>query len=202
MSAATAARPPLVLASASPRRRALLHALGVSYRVMVPRVDEAGSHPHSIRALVTHNARLKARAVAGRVPGAIVLAADTVVALDGRVFGKPRDRADARRMLRALSGRTHRVYSGVCIIDARNRRRWTDVRVSRVTFRRLSPTNIDRYLDEAKPWDKAGAYAVQDARTLIVDRITGSLSNVIGLPLDVVERRLRQCGIIVGGASR
>ena len=202
MSAATTDRPRLVLASASPRRRALLHALGASHRVIVPRVDEAAAHPRSIRALVSHNARLKARAIAARVRDAVVLAADTVVALDGRVFGKPRDRADARRMLRALSGRTHRVYSGVCIIDGRNRRQWTDVRVSRVTFRRLSPADIDRYLDEARPWDKAGAYAVQDARTLIVDRIAGSLSNVIGLPLDVVERRLRQCGVLSNGARR
>jgi len=186
-----------MLASASPRRRALLKALGLSYRVCVPRVRErsAARHAHP-QQLVRENARLKAAAAAGHLRRGVVLAADTLVVLGTRIFGKPSTRAAAQRMLQRLSGRTHRVYTAVCIVDVDRRRTTLDVAVTRVHMRRLSRTDIDAYLRRAQPWDKAGAYAVQDAGEMLIDRLHGSLSNVVGLPLDVVERRLRQCGVL------
>ena len=191
-------RPPsLILASASPRRRALMRALGLPYRVVEPRIEEVADGFSTPATLVRYNATLKANAVAARQHRGIVIAADTVVALGARIFGKPRHPADAAAMLRQLDGRTHRVYTGVCVIDVARRRRSLDVVVSRVRLRRLTPTQIATYLAHHRPWDKAGAYAVQDVERLIIDEVHGSLSNVIGLPLDVLQHRLRQFGVAV-----
>lgn len=186
---------PLILASASPRRRALLKALGLSYRLLVPRVREryAARHPQP-QQLVRENARLKATWAARRCAHGVVLAADTLVVAGRRIFGKPANRAAAVRMLRTLSGRTHRVYTGVCVVDVDRARTTLDVAVTRVRMRRLSQADIEAYVRRARPWDKAGAYAVQEAGEMLIDSMNGSLSNVVGLPLDVVERRLRQCG--------
>ena len=189
--------PTLILASASPRRRLLLRALGLSYRVVEPRVEEHADGFRSPAAMVRHNASLKADAVAARRRRGLILAADTVVALGGRIFGKPRDPAEAASMLRRLGGRTHRVYTGVCVLDLARRRRFLDVAVSRVRLRRLTNRQIAAYLAHHRPWDKAGAYAVQDVERLIIDEVHGSLSNVIGLPMAIVQRRLRQCGVAV-----
>ena len=188
---------PLILASASPRRRALLKALGLSYRILVPRVREcsAARHAHP-QQLVRQNARLKAAAAAKQVRRGVVLAADTLVVLGARIFGKPANRAAAQRMLQCLSGRTHRVYTAVCLVDVERQRITCDVAITRVHMRRLSHLEIAAYLRRAQPWDKAGAYAVQDAGEMLIDRLHGSLSNVVGLPLDVVEHRLRQCGVL------
>lgn len=187
--------PPLILASASPRRRALLRALGLRYRVIVPTVKEAHHDGLSPSRLVRHNARLKAATVAAGLQAGIVLAADTLVVLDGRLFGKPRDAAGAARMLRRLSGRTHVVYTGVCLADAQRGRRFSGVAATRVTIRRLSDAEIRRYVRGAAPMDKAGAYAVQHWDRMIVDRVEGSLSNVIGLPLHLVQQGLRRLGV-------
>lgn len=188
---------PLILASASPRRRALMRALGLSCRVIEPRIEEHAGGFRSPAALVRRNASLKAASVVARRRRVIVIAADTVVALGARVFGKPRSPSEAAAMLRALGGRTHRVYTGVCVIDVARRRRFLDVAVSRVRLRRLTVAQIAAYLDHHRPWDKAGSYAVQDVERLIIDEVHGSLSNVIGLPLGLLQRRLRQCGVAV-----
>ena len=187
---------PVVLASESPRRRALFQAFGIPFRVAVPRVQELHDERLTPAQLVRHNARLKADALAGSLADGVVVAADTVVALGARCFGKPKSADEARRMLTRLSGRTHQVYTGVCIIDAQRTRRWVDVISTNVTMRKLSPRDIARYVARMAHWDKAGAYAVQDLENLLIDRVDGSLSNVIGLPLHVVERRLRQCGVL------
>lgn len=184
----------VILASASPRRRALLTSLGVRHRVVVPRVEEADHNSLPPAALVKHNAQLKAKAVADKVAGGIVLGADTIVVLGGRIFGKPRNAQAAAHMLRQLGGRTHTVYTGVCLLDPRRHRRFVAVSTTRVTLRRLSSAAIRRYLRGAAPWDKAGAYAVQEWDHMVVDDIRGSLSNVIGLPLHLVEEGLRQLG--------
>ena len=173
-----------------------MDALGLSYRILVPRVRERQPSRHRPQALVQLNARLKAEWAAARLTHGVVLAADTVVVLGRRIFGKPAGRAMAVRMLRALSGKTHRVYTGVCVVDVDKRRTTLDVSVTRVRMRRLSPADINAYVRRAKPWDKAGAYAVQDAGEMLIDRLHGSLSNVVGLPLDVVEKRLRRCGLV------
>jgi septum formation protein len=185
----------IILASASPRRSALLRALGLRYRVVAPRVKETRHGGLPPARLVQANARLKAEAVAaGRAQG-VVLGADTIVALRGRLFGKPRDRASAARMLRALSGKTHVVYTGLCLLDVASGRRFAGVAATRVRIRSLSDDEIRRYLRDAAPWDKAGAYAVQHWDRMIVDEVRGSLSNVIGLPLHLVEQGLRRLGV-------
>ncbi len=173
-----------------------MDALGVSYRVVVPRVREWSTPRHRPQELVRRNARLKAEWVAARQSRGVVLAADTLVVLGKHVFGKPAGHAAAARMLTHLSGKTHRVYTGVCVVDVDRGRTVLDVAITRVRMRRLSPAAIEAYLRRAKPWDKAGAYAVQEAGGILVDQLHGSLSNVVGLPLDVVERRLRQCGLL------
>jgi septum formation protein len=189
---------PIILASASPRRRELMQVFGLPYRVIVPATDELDDERMPPRRLVRHNASTKADAVARGQRRGVIIAADTTVALDGRCFGKPRDAAHARRMLRQLSGRTHQVYTAVCIVDVDRSRRWLDVAVTAVRFRRLSAAEITRYVANRAHWDKAGAYAVQDLRALLIDRIAGSLSNVIGLPLHLVQRRLTDCGLLNG----
>ena len=139
-------------------------------------------------------ARRKALAARQSYPGQTVLGADTLVYCAGQVLGKPRDEADARRMLRALSGTWHEVYTGVCVVDAEGRE---DVRsdVSRVQFVPLDEETIERYVSSGEPMDKAGAYAVQGMAGMYVKRIEGSYSNVIGLPMALVRDMLRAAGI-------
>lgn len=187
---------PLILASASPRRRVLLRTFGLPFRVVTPRVNETHDRRVPPAKLVQRNAVRKAEAAARALASGVIVAADTLVVLDGRIFGKPRTARQADRMLRVLSGRTHRVYTGVCTLDLARRRRYVDVASTRVTMRGLSDGQIRRYLRGRAPWDKAGAYAVQDMPSMLIDRVDGSLSNVVGLPLHLVERRLRQCGLL------
>ncbi len=174
-----------------------MRALGLTCRVIEPRIEEVADGFLTPTSLVRHNAALKADAVAARCSSGVVIAADTVVALGARIFGKPRNPSDAARMLQALGGRTHRVYTGVCILDLARHRRSLDVAVSRVRLRRLTPRQIAAYLAHHRPWDKAGAYAVQDVERLIIDEVHGSLFNVIALPLELLQRRLRQFGVSV-----
>jgi septum formation protein len=174
---------PLILASASPRRRELLARLGLPFEVAASDVPET-SHPGEDSATFARRmAHEKATAVVGHCPGSSVLAADTVVVVDDAIFGKPKDRHDARRMLRALSGRTHRVLTAVALVDPAATLR--DVVVeSHVEFRELTPLDIERYLDSGEPFDKAGAYAVQGLAEQFVVEVRGSYSNVVGLPLE------------------
>jgi septum formation protein len=178
--------PHLILASASPRRRELLGALGVEFEVVVPDVEEVcdGAAPAD---LVVENARRKARAVAaGAGEGALVLGVDTDVALDGRLIGKPADERGARARLEALAGRTHEVLSGLALLasgpgaEASER---VAVERSWVTFAPLGTPAVDRYIASGEWRDRAGAYAVQGLGSMFVARVEGDLSNVIGLPL-------------------
>jgi len=182
---------PLVLASASPRRRELLARLGIAFDVVasdVPETPLPGEHPEHF---AQRAARDKSVEVARRCPGRYVLAADTVVVIDDTILGKPVDRDDARRMLQALSGRTHRVLTAVALIDPQQRIEELLVQ-SRVEFRRLTAGEVEDYLDSGEPFDKAGAYAVQGRAQQFVVRVDGSLSNVIGLPMDEVAALLRR----------
>jgi nucleoside triphosphate pyrophosphatase len=164
-----------------------LAALGVDFEVVVPEVEEVseGAEPAD---LVAENARRKARAVAARVgKGALVLGVDTDVALDGRLLGKPADERGARERLEALSGRTHEVLSGLVVLapqpaPAPPEERATFER-SLVTFARLPPAAVERYIDAGEWRDRAGAYAAQGLGSMLVERVEGDLSNVIGLPL-------------------
>lgn len=184
-------RPPVVLASASPRRRDLLRAIGVEAAVAPTDTDESildGEDPFDAAERL---ARAKARAAAP--DDALVLAADTIVVLDGRALGKPVDRDDARRMLRALSGRTHGVVTGVAlrlggeVVSGRD--------VTEVVFAPLSDDEIERYVATGEPDDKAGAYALQGFAGLFVERIDGTPSNVVGLPVRLVAQLARRLGV-------
>lgn len=188
--------PPLILASASPRRHELLASLGVKFQVHVAQVVEQEERNRNPRELVAHNAALKADWVAARHPDAWVLGADTTVFVDDQVLNKPGDMTEARAMLRELSGRTHAVFTGLSL-----RRQATGSRVDRgeesqVVFRTLDETLIERYLSLVHTLDKAGGYAIQEHGELIVDHYEGSLSNIIGLPLDSTKQILTDVGLL------
>ena len=172
--------PRLVLASGSPRRHALLASAGVRFSAEAPDIDESLLDGEEPAAYVERLAVEKAAAVT-IVPRDVILAADTTVAVDRQIFGKPVDARDARRMLLALSGRAHDVHTGVAVVvDGRTR---TAVATTRVTMAAYDDEDIDWYVRTAEPLDKAGAYAMQGAGGGLVERIDGSVSNVIGLPL-------------------
>jgi len=178
-----------VLASGSPRRRELLRRAGIRFRVRTAEVDERVRKGETPRAHVRRLAQAKAEAV--WQPGERVLGADTVVVVDDEILGKPRNAREARRMLRLLSGREHRVLTGVCLMERDGRRR-AGVAGTRVWFRRLSRAEIDHYIEGGEPFDKAGAYAIQGQASRFVERIAGCYSNVVGLPVSRVYDMLAQ----------
>jgi len=176
----------IILASLSPRRDQLLRDCGLNFLVYSEPTEEkdfAGRPSRTVR----YNAEKKARAVARAHPAAAVIAADTVVYLK-KILGKPADLREAEEMLRLLSGRTHRVYTGVSLYLTASRRMETRVGISKVSFKKLKSDTIRAYLRLVNTLDKAGAYAVQEHGELLVDRVDGSLSNVIGLPLEELAR--------------
>lgn len=177
----------MILASASPRRKELLSSMGIAFEVIVADAQEATEGSPDV--LVMENAALKATAVAALHPDRMVLGSDTVVCVDGRVLGKPKDEEDAFCMLRALSGREHQVYTGVCLIKDGKK----DVRCDKtdVFFTSLSDEEIRDYIRTGEPMDKAGAYAIQGIAGMFVEKICGSFSNVIGLPTSLVRQMLK-----------
>jgi septum formation protein len=170
----------LVLASRSPRRRAILEQLGVEFRVEPPEVEELSEGEP--RTLVLENALRKARAVEGER----VLGVDTAVVLDGRALGKPRDAAEAERFLRELSGREHEVMSGIALRDAAGVR--SDVAVTLVRFRELDERTVDWYVSRGEWGDCAGGYAIQGKGAALVEEIEGDFWNVVGLPVPALMR--------------
>jgi len=189
-------RPHLILASGSPRRRELLTDAGYEFEVVSARVDEVSDSWLTIRELTIRNAARKAAVASGIWRDAVVLAADTLVAIDGEVLGKPADLDEARRMLRRLSGCSHEVWTGVRINEAARGRTRSFHEMSRVHFRKLNDLAIRDYLGKIDPLDKAGAYAAQGHGTEIIERIDGSYSNVVGLPMEKTSSALRALGII------
>ena len=184
----------LILASGSPRRRQLLEQIGLTFVVRSSDVDESVSPGLTPAQVVESLSARKGEAVAAEaVPGDLVLSADTVVALDGAILGKPRDRAEAEAMLTALSGRTHQVYTGVTLLQ--DGRRLTEHEVTAVTFRPLSPGEIAAYVSTGEPMDKAGAYGIQGLGALLVERLEGDYFNVMGLPLCRLGEMLAQFGV-------
>lgn len=195
-SAAVSPSDPLILASASPRRRELLGALGVRFEVVVANVTEHEDPTLDPRVMVARNSALKADAVAALHPRAWVLGADTTVFIDGHALNKPADLDAARAMLRRLSGRTHTVFTGVVLRhEARGVREELGV-ASEVEFRALLDADIEEYLRLVHVLDKAGAYAIQEHGERIVASRRGSLSNIIGLPQDEVRELLTRHGIL------
>jgi septum formation protein len=178
----------LILASASPRRHELLLAAGIPHLVRPAAIAEERRAGESPSAFVQRLAEEKAQAIS-REPGDIALGADTIVSLGRTVFGKPSDLADASRMLRALSGRKHSVYTGICILS--DRRSIVDLARTHVTFAHLSEREIQDYTRSGEPLDKAGAYAVQGLASKFVLSIEGCYQNVVGLPVSLVYSHLK-----------
>jgi septum formation protein len=187
--------PRFILASGSPRRRQLLSETGYEFEVISPPVDEVAHDWLTIRELTIWNAARKAARVSELAPDAVVLAADTLVAIDGEVLGKPRDLEHAAQILRRLSGRAHEVWTAVRISHAACGRTQSFHEMSRVLFRALDDQAIRDYLAKIDPLDKAGAYAAQGHGAEIIERIEGSYSNVVGLPMEKTVRALRAFGV-------
>jgi septum formation protein len=185
----------LVLASASPRRRELLRWLVAEYELDTAEVDESPGAGEAAAVLVARLARTKAEAVAVRRPDAWILAADTIVEIDGDILGKPADAPGAVAMLGRLSGREHRVITGFTLLAPGGEDRSATVE-SRVLFRPLDRQRIESYVATGEPLDKAGAYAIQGRGAGLVARVDGSFTNVIGLPLAEVGAVLGEAGLL------
>jgi septum formation protein len=182
--------PPLLLASASPRRRSLLAEHGYVFTVAPADIEEVSPAHLSPGEIVLCNARAKAACLARHHPRSLVLGVDTVVEFQGEVLGKPRDLAAAKAMLSRLNGQTHAVYSGVWLIHAAGRQSHGFVEITRVHFHRRTAARRDAYLARIGPLDKAGAYAAQDDEGEMIRRFEGSFSNVIGLPMERLAKVL------------
>jgi len=187
----------IVLASASPRRKELLEQMGLQFEVDPADHDEgkaSASEPHGMAMELSLG---KASAAARKHRKAIIIAADTLVVLEGGVFGKPRTNAQARGMLRALNGRAHSVITGFTILDTGSGRVLSKSVETRVHMRKLTLKEIDDYVRTREPLDKAGGYAIQGRGAVLVDRIDGDYSNVVGLPLSALAESLREFGVKV-----
>ncbi|MCL5104374.1 MAG: Maf family protein [Armatimonadetes bacterium] len=192
--------PPLdiILASASPRRRELLSLIFEDFQVL-PSEFEESEVPADLPPVrhVEYSATMKARDVAAKHPGSLVIGADTIVVVRDQILGKPADAADAGRMLRGLSGRTHEVYTGLAVILGDMER--TGVECTDVTFRKLTDEMISRYISSGEPMDKAGAYAIQGRASVLIKSIRGCYFNVVGLPLYRLSTMLEEFGVAVIG---
>jgi septum formation protein len=183
--------PPLILASASPRRAELLRLLKLNFRIIPSAATEVWDEQLSPFEVCQLNARRKARAVAKKNPDSLVLGADTLVFLDGEIMGKPTSPADAERMLTRLQGRTHQVVTGISLIHLRAHRERIFAVSTEVMFHLLDAGQIRDYLAKVNPLDKAGAYAIQEHGDLIISEISGSYSNVVGLPVERLKGEIQ-----------
>lgn len=186
---------PIILASNSPRRKELLRQIGVDFTSDPADVDERMLSGETPEAYAIRVALDKARVAAGRAKSGIVIGADTIVVLDNTVFGKPADAQDAERMLLALSGRMHRVITGLAMMDIVTAKVLTRASVTRVWFRNITRNEIIAYVKSGEPLDKAGAYGIQEKGALLVERIEGCYFNVVGLPLSLLGEMLSEFGI-------
>ena len=193
MPAATNSR--LILASASPRRKELLASLGVSFEIIPAEVTEHESPDADPREMVKHNAALKADWVAARHPEATVIGADTTVFIDRTVLNKPRDLTEARAMLKLLAGRTHTVFTGLAIRRQSDGLKLDQGVASEVTLKAFDDATIALYLSRVHTLDKAGGYAIQEQGDLIIAGFTGSLTNIVGLPLEEMKQLLTRAGL-------
>ena len=184
---------PLILASGSPRRRELLARMGYSFEICTPDVDEhvTGRARDIVRTL----AERKARAAAAHYDDGVIIASDTLVSLDGAPLGKPAGEREAHEMLSALSGREHEVFTGVCVLDAKTGSTETRTVRTGVTFRDLTPGEIDAYIATGEPMDKAGAYAIQGGAAPFVEALDGEFENVVGFPVAEVREMLSKFGM-------
>ena len=189
----------IYLASTSPRRRDLLRRLGLRFQVMTPVANEepdalglkVGSVPARYAVAC---AKAKALSVAGRTETGLVIGVDTIVVCGKQILGKPRSKAEARRMLNMLSGRTHSVVSGVAVVRMPEQGVFTASETTEVSFRKLGTDEIEQYVAGPEPYDKAGAYGIQEQAGIFVSRVSGCLLNVVGLPVPLLLELLRKSG--------
>jgi septum formation protein len=191
--------PEIILASSSPRRKQLLKALGIRFSVHPSNIREKTPYKRP-SAIVIDLALQKAESVAAKHKDGLVVGADTIVVLNGDIIGKPRDRGDALRMLRKLSGSYHRVYTGLAVIDARTGKTATAFEMSKVKMRSLGGGELKRL--SGKHMDKAGAYAVQEKDDAFVENIEGDYFNVVGLPVELLKKMLLKFGVRISLFSR
>jgi septum formation protein len=184
----------LVLASASPRRQELLRNGGIAFEVQPAHINEDPLPGEQAKECAQRLAQEKALAIAKKRPDDAVLGADTVVVIEHQILNKPVDAADAARMLRLLSGRTHQVITGVCVVA--NGQSLVDSEITSVTMSEISEREVSEYVETGEPMDKAGAYAIQGRASRWIPRIEGDYSNVVGLPIARVYRMLQQAGAI------
>ena len=185
----------IILASASPRRKELLKQLGLEFEVAPSEYPEDLVKKLPPRTIVRRLSIEKAKAVAPLYPDSIIIAADTIGVIGGKVIGKPKTIAEAKAMLRLLSGKTHLVITGVTILDTADGCSSTGVVTTAVTFRKLTKSDIDAYVATGEPLDKAGAYAIQGLGAVLVKEIRGDYFNVMGLPIGEVAAKLKKFGI-------
>jgi septum formation protein len=188
---------PIILASNSPRRKELLKQIGLTFTADPADVDERmlpgeGAEEYAVRVALD-----KARVAASRTGTGLVIAADTIVVVDDTILGKPLDIRDAERMLTMLSGRMHRVITGLAVMDAETGRTRTGAAITMVWFRDLTPAEVRSYVSTGEPLDKAGAYGIQEKGALLVEKIDGCYFNVVGLPLSLLGEMLRDFGVIL-----
>lgn len=183
----------LILASGSPRRRELLAQAGITYLVNPSHYEETSAKKKAPEKYVLAQALGKARDVAASFPGQWVLGADTIVAIDEQILGKPKSEKAAMAMLKALSGRRHDVYTGVALV--KDKKEYTKVVMTKVWFRKLKEAEIEAYVKTGEPLDKAGSYGIQGRAAAFVDKINGSYTNVVGLPLAQVIKLLQKAKV-------
>ena len=191
--AAGCGSPPLHLASVSPRRKELLRSAGYQFSISAPATDESAEQGDGTpESLAVARASAKARSAAERLDSALVIGADTIVVLGERIIGKPADREDARRILRELSGTAHRVVTGLALIDAASGMEITRAESTEIVMESMSQDDIEEYVSSGEADDKAGAYAIQETGDRFVRSVNGSLTNVVGLPMEALEEMLNQ----------
>lgn len=184
----------IILASSSPRRADLLKTIGVSFELVPSNINERPHQDEAPADYIIRLARAKVIDAARKRDSGLVIGADTIVVLDGRILGKPRDEDDASRMLKLLSGRWHAVMTGVALYDAATRREVADYDKTLVRFAQLSDKEIDWYIKTGEPMDKAGSYAIQERGAMFVEEIAGNYHNVVGLPLTLLYRLSKRMG--------
>lgn len=185
--------PLFVLASKSPRRKELLNKIGINAQVIPSNVDEDAYKGLEAEKMVMQLSFVKAADVARSFrKNTFVIGADTCVCLEGKIFGKPESKDDAKRMLEELSGKTHQVYTGYCVIDCGNGKSVSRCAVTNVTFKELTESEIEAYVETGEPLDKAGAYGIQEKGAVFVEKIDGDYSNVVGLPLSPLYKLFKE----------
>ena len=185
----------IILASASRRRSKILKECGIAHKVAVSDVCEKMDSKKGARFTVVHNARAKAEKIADRYKDGFVVGADTLVLLGKQLIGKPKTKSEAVVFLKAFSGKTLLVYTGLCVIDAKKGTSVTAADVSRVSVRKLSPKEIDAFVKIAGPHDKAGGFSIEGPGTFIFDKISGSFYNILGLPMMKLDHLFRKLGV-------